>query len=242
MKTILIVGAKSDIAKAIAREFFTKGFELILAARNVQDLEFFVAELPRQDNKVQLCEYDALDFESHATFFGSLSPKPNIVVFCVGYLGDQKRAQSDFSEAKRIFDTNLTSAVSILELAARNMMDMKQGSIIGISSVAGERGRMSNYMYGSAKAGFTAYLSGLRQRLSKEGIHVLSVKPGYVATKMTAGMNLSPFLTTSPESLAKAIYKAYESKKDVLYFKSIWSIIMFIIRSIPEFIFKKLNF
>ena len=117
----------------------------------------------------------------------------------------------------------------------------RSGTIIGLSSVAGERGRQSNFIYGSAKAGFTAYLSGLRNYLYDKKVNVLSVIPGFMATKMTEGMPLNPKLTASPKQAANCIYKAYKNKKNVVYVLSIWWVIMMIIRNIPEFIFKRLK-
>ena len=117
----------------------------------------------------------------------------------------------------------------------------RSGTIIGLSSVAGERGRQSNFIYGSAKAGFTAYLSGLRNYLYDKKVNVLSVIPGFMATKMTEGMPLNPKLTASPKQAANCIYKDYKNKKNVVYVLPIWWVIMMIIRNIPEFIFKRLK-
>ena len=138
-------------------------------------------------------------------------------------------------------DANFTGAVSILNIAANDMVEKKSGTIVGISSVAGERGRMSNYIYGSAKAGFTAYLSGLRNRLQKVGVHVLTVKPGFVQTKMTEGLPLPKPLTALPEQVAKGIIKAVKKGTNEVYILGIWRLIMLIIRTIPEFVFKKLR-
>ena len=117
----------------------------------------------------------------------------------------------------------------------------KRGFIVGVSSVAGDRGRKANYIYGSAKAGFSAYLSGLRNRLYESGVHVLTVKPGFVNTKMTEGLDLPPKLTAQPEDVAKDIYRAQQKGKDVLYTKGIWRLVMLIIKYIPEFMFKKMS-
>jgi short-subunit dehydrogenase len=170
-----------------------------------------------------------------------LEPKPAGVVCAVGYLGDQKRAEQDFDEAKKLIDTNFTGCVSILNIVANDFEARKKGFIIGISSVAGDRGRLSNYMYGSAKAAFSTYLSGLRNRLQKSGVHVLTVKPGFVATKMTAGMDLPPLLSSSPEEVSEDVFRAYKTGKDELYTKWFWKWIMLTIRLIPEKIFKKLR-
>ena len=242
MSYVLILGAKSDIAKAVAREYARNGYDLFLAARNVEELEDFSKDIKvRFRRDAQLFEFDALAFDTHRSFYENLPEKPVGVVTAVGYLGDQKKAEEDFEEAKKIIDTNFTGLVSILNIIASDFEKRKSGFIVGISSVAGDRGRKSNYIYGSAKAAFTAYLSGLRNRLYAANVQVLTVKPGFVDTKMTRGMDLPEKLTAKPEEVARDIFKAQQKGRDVLYTKKIWKYIMFIIRSIPEKIFKRLN-
>lgn len=163
-------------------------------------------------------------------------------MICVfGYLGDTEKGLKDWKEAQNIIESNYTGAVSILDVAATDMMERKTGTIIGISSVAGERGRQSNFLYGSAKAGFTAYLSGLRNKCFHAGVHVLTVKPGFIKTAMTEGMPLNPKLTAQPQQIARSIFKAQQKKKNVIYTLWMWKYIMCIIRNIPEGIFKKLK-
>ncbi|MBP0020402.1 MAG: SDR family oxidoreductase [Cyanobacteria bacterium SBLK] len=242
MKRVLILGAKSDIAKAIAHRFAKTGCNIDLAARNSTLLEPLVKDLSiRYNCQAKTLEFDALDFKSHGAFYESLTEKPDIVICVFGYLGNQDNAQKDFQEAEKIINTNYTGAVSILNIIANDFEQRQQGTIAGISSVAGDRGRQSNYFYGSAKAAFTAYLSGLRNRLTKAGVHVITVKPGYVATKMTEGMELPQPLTASPEQVSEAIFQAIEKQKNAIYTLWMWQYIMLIIRSVPEFIFKKLN-
>jgi len=156
-------------------------------------------------------------------------------------LGDQKKQQKEFELAKLALDTNFMAAISVLEPVASDFEQRKFGFIVGISSVAGDRGRASNYIYGSSKAGLSVYLEGLRHRLFKSNVRVLIVKPGFVATKMTANMDLPQGLTADPNQVADAIYKGVSKKKNTIYIKSIWRYIMMIIRLIPESIFKKLN-
>jgi len=157
--------------------------------------------------------FDATSYEQHADFLKQTEVIPEVVVVCFGYLGEQKKAEANWDEAYQILATNYIGAVSILNLVAQEMEKRKHGIIIGISSVAGDRGRKSNYIYGSAKAGFTTYLSGLRNRLYTSGVHVLTVKPGYVTTRMTENMNLPKLLTTTPEKVAKSISKAIKKRK-----------------------------
>ena len=242
MSYVLIIGAKSDIAKATAREYAKNGYDLYLAARNVSELEEFATDITtRTQNEVKLVELDILDYESHQTFYDDLEEKPLGVISAVGYLGDQEKAQSDFSEAQKIINSNYTGVVSLFNIIADNFEKRRSGFMIGISSVAGDRGRKSNYLYGSAKAALTAYLSGLRNRLYDAQVHVLTVKPGFVATKMTEELDLPEKLTAQPEEVASDIYKAQQQGKNVLYTKWIWKWVMLIIRNIPEFQFKKMS-
>lgn len=242
MDYVLIIGAKSDTAKALAREYASHGYGLYLAARNSKDLEDFVSDLDIRYQATARCiDLDILDFASHASFYEALEIKPTGVVTTVGYLGDQISAQSYFGETERILNTNYTGVVSLLNIIANDFEQRGSGFIVGLSSVAGDRGRKTNYIYGSAKAGLTAYLSGLRNRLAKTDVHVMTVKPGFMYTRMTEGMDLPPALTAQPEDAAKQIYKAQQKNKNIIYVKWMWRWIMLIIQHIPEFIFKKMS-
>ena len=159
----------------------------------------------------------------------------------LGILENKKKAQTDFKEAQQIMDTNYTGVVSLFNIIANDFEHRRSGFMVGISSVAGDRGRKSNYIYGSAKAALTAYLSGLRNRLHDAQVHVMTVKPGFVATKMTEEMDLPEKLTAQPEEVAEDIYKAQQKGKNVLYTKWMWRWVMMIIRNIPEFQFKKMS-
>ena len=242
MSYVLIIGAKSDIAKATAREYAKHGYDLYLAARNSEELEEFAKDIiTRTQRTVNLVELDILDYKSHQAFYSNLDEKPLGVISAIGYLGEQEKAQSDFNEAQQIMDTNYTGVVSLFNIIADDFEKRRSGFIVGISSVAGDRGRKSNYIYGSAKAALTAYLSGLRNRLYDAQVHVLTVKPGFVATKMTEDMDLPEKLTAQPEEVAEDIYKAQQKGKSVIYTKWIWRWVMLIIRNIPEFQFKKMS-
>lgn len=237
---ILVLGANSDMAKATARCFAQAGHNIYLASRNTEELDRDVQHLSlKYQVEAQALFFDALDFSSHAFFYSDLNPKPAGAVLSFGVLGDQKQAQEEFQQARRIIETNYTGAMSILETIAADFEQQKQGFIVGISSVAGDRGRQSNYMYGSAKAGLTAYLSGLRHRLFPAGVHVLTVKPGFVATKMTGDMDLPKSLTAQPEEVGQRIFKAVAKKKNVIYVKPIWRLIMWVIIHLPELVFKR---
>lgn len=242
MPTALILGAGSDIAVAIAREFAGQKYDIQLAARNVNSLYPLQQDLQiRHQVKATAFAFDATDFEGHAAFYANLPAKPDVTISVFGYLGEQEKAQTNWQESARIIHTNYTGAVSILNIVAEDYAAKGAGTIVGISSVAGERGRQSNYIYGSAKAGFTAYLSGLRNRLFHKGVHVLSVQPGFVNTRMTEHLKLPPLLTAQPQQVAKDVFKAVKGRKNTLYTKWHWKYIMLIIKSIPEGIFKKLK-
>ncbi len=242
MKPVLILGAKSDMARALSVVLAKNGYDIYLASRASGELAPLASDLAIRHNITAKCvELDVLDFASHATFYKSLEIKPVGVVSFVGYMGDQKKSESDWKEALRVTQTNYTGIVSILNIIANNFEYQKSGFIVGVSSVAGERGRQSNYLYGAAKAAFSAYLSGLRNRLSKSGVHVMTVKPGFVYTKMTEGLNLPKPLTGMPEIVAKDIFMGIKKKKNCIYTLWMWRYIMFIIRNIPEPIFKKLS-
>ena len=242
MSYILIIGAKSDIAKATAREYAKHGYDLYLAARSVSELEEFANDVTvRTQRAVKILELDILDYKSHQSFYDQLEEKPLGVISAIGYLGEQEKAQSDFEEAQQIMDANYMGVVSLFNIIADDFEKRKSGFMVGISSVAGDRGRKSNYIYGSAKAALTTYLSGLRNRLYDAQVHVLTVKPGFVATKMTEGMDLPEKLTAQPEEVAEDIYNAQQKNKNVLYTKWIWKWMMLIIKMIPEWMFKRMS-
>ena len=239
---VLILGATSDIAQALAYEFAGHGYSLALAARQPARLVALVSDLQiRHKVAAKAVAFEALDYTGHAAFYDRLEPKPDVAICVFGYLGRQEVGQADFTEAARIIQTNYTGAVSILNVIANDFEQRQAGTIIGLSSVAGDRGRQSNYLYGSAKAGLTAYLSGLRNWLFRANVKVITVRLGFVRTGMTAGMNLPGPLTATPQQTARAIFKAYQRKQDNVYILPVWRYIMLVIRCLPEFIFKRLN-
>jgi decaprenylphospho-beta-D-erythro-pentofuranosid-2-ulose 2-reductase len=243
MSLVLVIGAKSDIAKATSREYAKNGYDLYLAARNVSELEEFANDIKiRFQRKVQLFELDVLNLTTHQKFYENLCERPFGVIIAAGYLGEQEYAQKNIQETNIILKTNFTGIVSLLNIIANDFEEKKQGFIVGISSVAGDRGRKSNYLYGSAKAALTTYLSGLRCRLFNSGVHVMTVKPGFVNTKMTEKLNLPKKITGQPDDVARVIYNAQQKGKNVIYTPWIWKWIMLVIKFIPDWKFKKLNF
>jgi decaprenylphospho-beta-D-erythro-pentofuranosid-2-ulose 2-reductase len=239
---VLILGATSDMALALARKFGSHGYSLTLAARDVERLQATQSDIQiRQNVSVDVVRFDALEVGNHQDFYNSLSIKPDVAICVFGLLGDQKKAEKDWSACQEILLSNYVGAVSVLNIVANDMEERRSGVIVGISSVAGERGRQSNYFYGSSKAGFTAYLSGLRNRLFKSGVHVLTVKPGFVKTRMIENIKTPGPLTASPAQVANDIYNAVQKKKNVIYTLGIWQWVMAAIRNIPEPVFKKLK-
>jgi decaprenylphospho-beta-D-erythro-pentofuranosid-2-ulose 2-reductase len=240
---LLILGANSDVAYAVAQKFAAmKKAHLYLASRDLDILEKRAQGLRiRYEVGATVLPFDATAYHTHAMFYESLAPKPDGVVLSFGYLGAQAKAQVDFGEAAKIIAINFLGAVSILEVVARDFEARGHGFIIGISSVAGERGRQSNYLYGAAKAGLTVFLSGLRNRLAKQQVRVITVLPGFVLTKMTEHLEFPGMLSAQPEEVAADIYRAYHKGKDIIYTKGLWRWIMAVIKMIPETVFKRLK-
>ena len=242
MPTALFLGASSDMAVATARLMATKGYNIQLAARNSQRLQALQSDIQvRSQVACTVHEFDAAKLDSHNDFWNSLPEKPTVVICVFGYMSDNEQARVNWAESEKMITSNFTGAVSILNIVSKYYEEKKSGTIIGISSVAGERGRQSNYIYGSAKAGFTAYLSGLRNRMFPAGVHVGTILPGFVYTRMTESLKLPAVLTAQPEDVAKVIIRSIEKKKNVVYVKWFWRWIMLIIKLIPEFMFKKLK-
>jgi short-subunit dehydrogenase len=242
MPTVLILGGTSTIARAIAAELAARRFDLALAGRDPAELNAVAADLRHRHGVTTTVHVaDALDTDRLvAALAPCLTADLRGVVLAIGYLGDQRLAETDAAEARRIFDTNLTSCVIALNLVAAHLERTGGGFVCALSSVAGERGRQSNYVYGAAKAGLTAYLSGLRNRLAPAGVRVLTVKAGIVDTRMSAGMP-GGALAASPTTVARAVVRAILGGRDVIYVPWFWRFIMLVIRMIPEPIFKRLK-
>ncbi len=243
MKPVLILGAKSDMAKATAEFYAKNGWNLSLAGRNViAELSTFSGRLKDDYGcEINLYELDILDFQSHTDFFKSFQQKPDGIICFIGLLGDQQKSEMDFNETETVIDSNFTGIVSLLNIFANYFEEKEDGFIVAVSSVAGDRGRKSNYTYGSAKAALTTYLSGLRNRLSPKNVHVMTVIPGFVETKMTRNLDLPGLLTVSPDYVAKKIFKMQQRRADQIYIPGYWYFIMTFIKLIPERVFKKIN-
>lgn len=238
MPTMLIVGATSGIARATARLFAESGWRLQLAGRNQERLRDVAEELGVE---AELFPFDALDADSRSRLWERLPACPDAVLCAVGLLGDQAEAQRDPAVALRVIESNFTGLVPLLTQAASAFEARGSGLIIGVGSVAGDRGRASNYVYGAAKAGFAAYLSGLRARLHGSGVRVLTVKPGYVATAMLSGRRVPALLVASPGRVARDIRRAVLRGHDVLYTPLWWRPLLAAYRILPENLAKRLR-
>lgn len=242
MQNVLIIGATSAIAQAVAHRLAARGATLVLWARSAERLGVVANDLrTRYRVKVVIETFDFVDFSHHA---GALdrafaeAGELDTAILCHGSLGDQAASQADFGVADRELLNNCRSALSFLTLLANRLEQQGHGTIAVISSVAGERGRQSNYVYGTAKAALNTFAQGLRNRLYPKGVHVLTVKPGFVDTPMTAHLPKGS-LFASPERVARDIVSAIEKKKCVIYTPWFWRWIMLIIRLIPESVFRK---
>lgn len=246
-ENVLILGATSGIARALCHAMAKRGCRLVLAGRSGDELDRLARDLQvRYGADVFVETFEATDFDGHAAlvsrcvrhFGGDLTG----AVLSYGYLPDQPKTQVDFSEARKTLEVNLLSAISILNLVANYLQERGRGYIVAISSVAGDRGRQSNYTYGASKAGLSAYLQGLRNRLYPAGVHVLTVKPGFVDTPMTHGLvNPDSPLVATPEQVAADVDRAIRKRKDVIYTRWFWRAVMLVIGSIPERVFKRLK-
>ncbi len=240
---ILVLGATSGIAEATCRIWAAQGHSLFLVARNPEKLAAVAADLRvRGASYVDTAVADLDDTDQHpallAHAINSLTGM-DIAYLAHGVLGDQSQAEQDFNTAAHILHTNFMAPVSLLTWLANFCVQRHSGTLAVLSSVAGDRGRKSNYVYGSSKAGLSAFLGGLRNRVDREGVTVLTIKPGPVKTAMTASMDQKKMADV--DQVAQTIVKAIAAKKDTLYVPFLWQPIMCIIRHIPERIFKKLN-
>ena len=240
--TALVIGATSDIGRAIARRLAKDGYSIQLAARDPVQLEREAQDLRvHTDASVTLHQVDVLQKDNGLSLLDELDPLPDIAVCAVGLLGDHNESMRDPAIAGQVMQVNFTGPALLMGALAERFEARGSGVLLGISSVAGDRGRATNYVYGSAKAGFTAFLSGLRNRLTAAGVRVITVKPGYVRTRMTDGMDLPAWLTATPDEMANAVIKAIHRDRDVVYVRRIWRLIMVIIRIMPEGLFKRLK-
>ncbi|HXC97141.1 MAG TPA: SDR family oxidoreductase [Edaphobacter sp.] len=243
-RKILVLGATSGIAEATCRIWATQGASLFLVARNAERLAAVAADLrTRGASYVDTAVADLDDTDTHpqllAHAVNSLTGM-DVAYLAHGILGDQAESEQDFNAAAQILYTNLIAPISLLTWLANFCVQRRAGVIAVLSSVAGDRGRKSNYVYGSSKAGLSAFLAGLRNRVDREGVTILTIKPGPTRTAMTAAMPKSEKFA-DVDAVAESIVTAIDKRKDVLYVPFQWQPIMFAIRHIPERVFKKMN-
>jgi decaprenylphospho-beta-D-erythro-pentofuranosid-2-ulose 2-reductase len=244
MKRVLIMGATSAIAEATARRFASRGDALFLVARNAQRLQAVADDLKlRGAHMVQAYLLDACEMGSYPNMLDAAAAQMggiDAALIAHGTLSDQLACQASIDLLLQEFTTNALSFMALCTLLANRFEAQRHGVIAVISSVAGDRGRQSNYVYGAAKAAVTAFTSGLRQRFSPQGVSVVTIKPGFVATPMTAAFKKG-MLWASPETVARSIVRAMDRGTPVVYAPWFWRPIMWVVTSIPEFIFSRLR-
>lgn len=241
---VLVLGATSAIARATSEALAKQGYSLFLAGRDQEEIRRIASDLAiRYQVSVKCGSFDAERHKEHPRFIQNVVKELDGLegaLIAFGDLGNHQKATLEFGETEQIINRNFTGACSILHECANYFATKGSGFIIGISSVAGDRGRQSNYIYGAAKGGLSLYLQGLRNRLHAKGVHVLTVKPGFVDTAMTFGMP-GMFLVASPDYVGRKIVKALDKHRDVVYIPWFWRYLMIIIKCVPEKIFKRLK-
>jgi decaprenylphospho-beta-D-erythro-pentofuranosid-2-ulose 2-reductase len=242
----VVIGATSEIARAVVRELAKDGGSLVIASRDEDELKLLAADVElRTGARVTPLRLDVTEFDRHEEFVNAcIATLGSIegVVLCQGAMTDQNEAAADWTLARQMIDVNYTSAVSLGNRFAAHMAPLGRGYLCGVSSVAGDRGRQSNYLYGSTKAGFSTYLDGLRNRLYRSGVAVITVKPGFVDTSLTWGLlNPKSPLVATPQRVARDIARAIRKRKNTVYTPWFWALVMLVIRFVPEPIFKRLS-
>lgn len=231
-KTVLILGANSDVAKECVRLYLQKGFHVMMASRNLKSMEEFIKENQLNSEKIDLLYFDAVDFASHQKFYDEIHSKPNIVLYSAGFLVQNYEAFSDFDRTLQMMHTNYSGAVSILNIIAMDKTNKNLERIMGLSSLSGVRGRKSNFVYGSTKSAFTTYLAGLRQELVSRNIKVNVFVLGYIRSKINGGLKLNQSLMMEPSYVAKKIVNVGNSFVNVPNLK--WKMIYLILKNLPE--------
>ena len=246
MKRIVILGAGSSIAQAVERLMAKDALDLCLVGRSESRLKALQSDLlARGANHVSICESDLDVTHAHAALLRNITQSFgafDTVLLAYGSLLDQPATQRNADLALREIHTNFASAASLLTIFAEPLVAAKSGTIAVITSVAGDRARRSNYVYGSAKGGLSLFVEGLRSRMHPLGIRVVTIKPGPVDTPMTSSMPKKNGFA-SPEAVGKDIYRFLQRVRgDVLYTPGKWRIIMAAVRVIPHWLIKRLNF
>ena len=244
-RRVLVLGATSGIAQAVARVYAAGGARLALVARSREHLSAVAADLTVRGAEVVLQRSaDFCELERHRTLIAEAEQALDgldVVLVAHGVLPDQQACQEDPRQAVAAWDTNFVSAATLMEAAAERLLAAGRGTLGVLSSVAGDRGRAANYVYGSAKSAMTAYASGLGQRLAGSGVTVLTIKPGPVDTPMLAGRTVSPRLVADVDVVGRRIHRALERGERLLYVPGKWRWIMAVIRALPIRLFERLK-
>ncbi len=241
---VLILGATSAIAQATSRLLADRGASFFLVARDPYKLAAVVSDL--QTRGARAVYSLALDLDNEAEHPGLLHAAVDVLgtidmaLLAHGVLGDQKAAEASPEVAEAIYRTNFLSPASLITLLANYFEERGTGTLAVISSVAGDRGRKSNYVYGASKGALSILLEGVRNRVDRAGVQVLTIKPGFVATPMTAHLPRGP-LFAEPRTIGRGILRAVEKRRDVVYLPGFWRLIMFAVRAVPGPVFKKMN-
>ena len=242
MKYVLIIGAKNELGIELANLYARNNYNLYLAGRSIKDLQDKSNEIEKKYKvKSVLCELDVTNYSSHQKMYDSFAIKPIGVIYLAGYYPDIPLSTSKWSETLRTVEINYLGCMSLLNIISKQFISDRRGFIISVTSVSGLRGRAKNYIYGSAKAGLIAYMSGLRNKMNKYNVNVLTVIPGFITSNKDKKENYPRVLVTTPEKLALRIFNAQQSNMDVIYSSILWQLIMFVIKLIPEALFKKLK-
>lgn len=246
IQRVLVVGATSGIAQAVSRRYAQRGARLFLVARDPTKAEAVAADLrARGAGAVDVFIMDANDTEKlevmQRSAWQSLG-HIDLALVAHGTLPDAERARTEAAYLIREFRTNAESVIACLAELAQRFQSQGNGVLAVIGSVAGDRGRASNYAYGAAKSAVHAFSSGLRAQMFRHGVHVITIKPGFVATQMTAKLGLPALLTAQPDAVAARIQGAVDNRRNVVYTPGFWWLIMAVIRLLPEALFKRLKF
>jgi short-subunit dehydrogenase len=234
MSYLLVIGGNSDIGFSTAKIFASKGYDIYLASQNMDQLNLKKKIIESSFGvNCKISNINIYSQDSIENFFNNILINPEIILISAGYMENPEISLD------KIIKVNYLNLVTIIERLITKDSNIKNlSTIIGISSIAGERGKKANSIYSSAKAGFSAYLDGLRQRLYNENINVITIKPGYVETKMTKNLNLPKYLVSSPDLIGKIIFKSFKKNNNIVYAPLFWKILLLIYKNIPEFIFK----
>ncbi|HLB45898.1 MAG TPA: SDR family NAD(P)-dependent oxidoreductase [Anaerolineales bacterium] len=240
----IVIGASSGIGEAVARRLAREGYAVALVSRRAELLNRIAEQIKAGGGRAHVYPHDATNYAEAPTLFQTILRdlgRLDVVVYASGVMPAVDLSEFNFEKDKAMIDVNVLGAMAWLDQAAMALERLKRGSIVGISSVAGDRGRIGNPVYNASKAAFSTYLEALRNRLTRKGVHVLTVKPGFVDTEMLKGAKRT-FWVISPDQAAADIYRAVKSRQQVIYTPARWGLMMLIIRHIPSFIFRRMSF